>query len=227
MVDFQSRDTRRTRGDDGEDETSGTDATGDDGPSGGADTDAAETDATPAETEAESQSGATPDDHGPDAVTYAVATVAAGGTLDDDPAGDGVVDVLEDHGDAVATRELLAPSYDGIQTAVDAFVGRDDIDSVVTLGGTGVEPTDVTVGAVEDLLDKHLPGFGELFRAIEGEHGGTAVVRSRATAGIVDDVPVFCLPGDPAAARRGVERIVVEEAGDIVAEASDGTGDSA
>ena len=71
---------------------------------------------------------------------------------------------------------------------------------------------DVTVEAVEPLFEKTLPGFGELFRQLSYDEIGTKVVGTRATAGIADGVPVFCLPGSENAATLGVEEIVVKEA---------------
>lgn len=206
MVDFQSRDTRRgieeEQGDTGE-----VDSEADSEAAPAADTDAGQG----------TEPGA--DEYGPETVTYAVATVVADRSLEEDQTGDGIVEAIEETDGAVVTRELLARSYDGVQTAIAALAGRGDVDVVVTAGGTGVEPGDVTVDAVEDLLDKHLPGFGELFRVLSHDHEGTGIVRTRATAGIIDDVPVFCLPGAPEAARRGVEEIVVAEAGALAAEA--------
>jgi molybdenum cofactor biosynthesis protein B len=202
MVDFQSRDTRRRRDDADR-------ARSDDGTDADRETDV--------ETDAGTAAG---DDRRP--VAYAVVTVTGDRSLDEDDAGDAVVEAIEAAGSTVATRELLAPSYDGVQTALDALVGRRDVDAIVTVGGTGVEPDDVAVDAALDLFGKVLPGFGELFRALSRDDEGTAVVGTRTTAGVVDDVPVFCLPGDPAAARRGVEDIVVAEAADLVAAASGG-----
>jgi len=70
----------------------------------------------------------------------------------------------------------------------------------------------VTIEATEPLFDKRLPGFGELFRSLSREEIGTKVVGTRATAGIVDGAPVFCLPGSENAVRLGTESIIVEEA---------------
>ncbi len=153
--------------------------------------------------------------------TYAVVTVASDRTLDTDTAGDAVVAAIEQAGDVVVTRELVTPSYDGVQQALDTLVGRKDVDSVVTVGGTGIEPDDVTVDAALDLFERRLPGFGELFRILSHEHDGSAVVRTRATAGVIENAPVFCLPGDPTAARRGVDQLVVNEAPELVALAAE------
>lgn len=142
----------------------------------------------------------------------AVVTVSSSRDLEDDPAGDAIEELLEDAGHEVVIRELVADSYDGVQDAVDRLGGRDDCDCVVTTGGTGVTPDDVTVGAVEPLFEKRLPGFGELFRSLSHEEIGTKVVGTRAVAGVVGSVPVFCLPGSENAARLGTGEIIVEEA---------------
>ncbi|EMA44076.1 MogA/MoaB family molybdenum cofactor biosynthesis protein [Halococcus saccharolyticus] len=161
-------------------------------------------------------------DFGP--IGVGVVTVSTSRTLEDDPAGDAITAAIEDTDHEVATRELVDDDHDGIQGSVDALVGREDVDCVVTTGGTGVTPDDVTIEAVRPLFGKELPGFGELFRALSREEIGTRVVATRATAGVVDrsssgggtedagnGVPVFCLPGSEDAARLGVD-IVIEEA---------------
>jgi len=205
MVDFQSRTTRR-----------GTDDEDEEGAESEAEAEPEETESTgengtpePAETETESV------EQFPDTFTYAVVTVNGQRTLEDDATGNVVVEAVEQAGDAVATRELIPPSYDGVQTTLDTLAGRGDVDTIVTVGGTGVEPDDVTVDAATDLFERELPGFGELFRVLSHDHEGTAVVRTRTTAGLVDETPVFCLPGETVAARRGVEQIVLAEAPEL------------
>ena len=142
----------------------------------------------------------------------AVLTVSSSRSLDDDPAGDAIADIVEGAGHEVSIRELVRDEHDGVQDAVDRLVDRGDTDCVVTTGGTGVTPDDVTVEAVEPLFEKRLPGFGELFRTLSYEEIGTKVVGTRAAAGVADGVPVFCLPGSENAARLGVGEIIVEEA---------------
>jgi molybdenum cofactor biosynthesis protein B len=209
MVDFQSRDTRRGHSDE----------TDDDDDSEEEETEQAEDDASG--TEAASEAVQYETDADESAFSYAVVTVTNDGTLDSDPAGDAVVERIKSAGDAVVTRELLTPAYDGVQSSLNRLVDRKDVDAVVTVGGTGVESDDVTVDAATDLFDKHLPGFGELFRLLSHEQEGSAVIRTRATAGVVERVPVFCLPGDPDSARLGVDQIVADEAPELAALASE------
>lgn len=154
------------------------------------------------------------------ATAYAVVTITGDRSLSDDRQGDTVVEAVEGAGAGVVTRDLLRPDYDGIQRMLTTLAGRSDVDVVVTIGGTGVEPDDVTVEALEPLFDKKLPGFGELFRLLAHETEGTAVVRTRATAGIIEGTPVFAVPGTVDGARRAVEEIVLEEGEHLTVDAA-------
>ncbi|MDX1747892.1 MAG: MogA/MoaB family molybdenum cofactor biosynthesis protein, partial [Halobacteriales archaeon] len=149
--------------------------------------------------------------HDLERIRAAVVTISSSRSLDDDPAGDAIVEALEEDGHEVVTRELIRDSFDGIQRTVDTLVARDDIDAVVSTGGTGASPDDVTPEAVKTLFEKPLPGFGELFRILSYEEVGTRVVGTRAVGGIADGVPVFCLPGSENAARLGIEDVILPE----------------
>lgn len=163
-------------------------------------------------------------DHGPDShdhshhrhdfeeLGFGVVTVSSSRGIDEDTSGNAIAGLVGEAGHAVSTREVVNDDFDTIQDTVDRLAKRSDTDCVLTTGGTGVTPDDVTIEAVEPLFDKRLPGFGELFRSLSREEIGTKVVGTRATAGIVDGAPVFCLPGSENAVRLGTEAIVVEEA---------------
>lgn len=167
-------------------------------------------------------------DHDAAELGVAVLTISSSRTREDDPSGDAVVALVEDAGHEVVVHDLAGDDYDDVQSTVDRYVGRDAVDVVVTTGGTGVAPDDVTVEAVRPLLDKELPGFGELFRHRSYEEVGSRALASRATAGIAErergdalvGVPVFCLPGSESAVRLGVEEFVLPEASHLVTVAS-------
>ena len=150
--------------------------------------------------------------HDVESLAAAVVTVSTSRTLDDDPAGDAITAAFESAGHEVAVREVVGDDFDSLQSTVDRLADRDDVDVVVTTGGTGVTPDDVTIEAVSSLFAKELPGFGELFRRRSEDEIGTRVVGTRATAGIVQGVPTFCLPGSENAARLGSEELIVPEA---------------
>lgn len=98
---------------------------------------------------------------------------------------------------------------DGIEPIRDV-VEKSVADAVVICGGTGLTHLDLTLEAVEPLFEKKLPGFGEVFRWRSLEEVGTRAMLTRATAGIYNGKPVFCLPGSPGAARLGMELIMAE-----------------
>jgi molybdenum cofactor biosynthesis protein B len=160
--------------------------------------------------------------HDVDSVAVAVVTVSSSRSVDEDPAGDYVAAAFEEAGHDVAVRELIDDDYDSVQGTVDRLARRKDTDAVVTTGGTGVTPDDVTPEAVRGLFAKRLPGFGELFRRLSHEEVGTRTIGSRATAGVVSATPVFCLPGSENAVRLGVDEIVLPEVGHLAGLAARG-----
>ncbi|WP_058366635.1 MogA/MoaB family molybdenum cofactor biosynthesis protein [Haloparvum sedimenti] len=153
--------------------------------------------------------------HDAETVGVAVVTVSSSRSLEEDPSGDYAVEAIENAGHEVVTRELIPDDFDRVQGTVNRLVGRADTDAVITTGGTGVTPDDVTPEAVRQLFEKELPGFGELFRRLSYEEVGTRTVGSRAIGGIADGVPVFCLPGSENAVRLGVEEIILPEVGHL------------
>ena len=96
---------------------------------------------------------------------------------------------------------------------------RDGVSAVLLTGGTGVAPRDVTPEAIEPQLERVLPGFGELFRALSFAEIGSAAMLSRALAGIARGRVVVALPGSRAAIRLAMERLVLPELGHLAAEA--------
>jgi len=211
MVDFQSRDSRRGRGD--EDEADETEEA-EESPSESHPQSDGEADASLDE-EAVGEAG----DGG--GIGVAVVTVNGDVTVEEDRAGAAAVEVLEDAGHGVPARDVVAADFDHVQQTLGGLVVRGDVDAIVTLGGDGVGPEDVTVGAARGLFEKTLPGFGELFRSMARESIGTGVVRTRTTAGVLDGVPVFCLPETADAARLGLEDIALPELETLVAECAE------
>lgn len=163
--------------------------------------------------------------HDLETVGVAVVTVSSTRSADDDPAGDAIAAAFKEAGHEVSIREVVRDNFDQVQADVDHLVNRDDVDVVVTTGGTGVTPDDVTIEAVKPLFDKEMPGFGELFRQLSFEEIGTRVVGTRAAGGIAGGVAVFCLPGSENAARLGSEEIIVPEATHLVGLARRGESD--
>ncbi len=105
-----------------------------------------------------------------------------------------------------ARYQLLPDGIEPIREAVE----KSTADAIIICGGTGLTHLDLTLEAVEPLFEKTLPGFGEIFRLRSIEEVGTRAMLTRAAAGIVRGMPVFCLPGSPNAARLGTDLILAE-----------------
>lgn len=156
--------------------------------------------------------------HGHDAesVGFGLLTVSSSRTLQDDPTGDALDEAILDAGMLVESRTLVPDEVAPIRAAVEGLVTDDDVDMVVVTGGTGLTRDDVTLQAVDPLLTRQIPGFGELFRLLSYDDVGAKAILSRASAGLADDVPVFCLPGSEAGALLGLEELVLPTASHVV-----------
>ena len=143
---------------------------------------------------------------------FGVVTVSSSRAPGNDPGGDLAVELITAAGDRVTARDLVGDEYAAIQTTVRAMVDRDDVDCVVTTGGTGVTADDVTPTACSALFDRELPGFGELFRMLSYDVIGHRAIASRATGGLVGTTPVFCLPGSTGAVEDGLTKLILPEA---------------
>jgi len=133
-----------------------------------------------------------------------------------DESGDLIVETLKAHGHSVFMRELVPDDRRLIEVSVRKALQSQKVDAIITCGGTGINPSDVTIETVEPLLDRQLPGFGEIFRWVSYEEIGSAAVMTRAIAGVVKGKAVFCLPGSPEAVRLCLERLILPEAGHII-----------
>ena len=107
------------------------------------------------------------------------------------------------------SRELIPDESEDLINAIDAMVS-DDIDVILTNGGTGLDTRDITVETVESLFEKKIDGFGELFRAKSFEEIGSAALLSRATAGIYKKTIIFSMPGSPNAVKTAMGLIIDE-----------------
>ncbi|MEL6201847.1 MAG: molybdenum cofactor biosynthesis protein B [Pseudomonadota bacterium] len=135
------------------------------------------------------------------ALNIAVLTVSDTRELEDDKSGSTLVALLEDAGHKLADRALVTDDKDKISAQVTAWVDREDIDVVITTGGTGFTGRDVTPDALEPLFDKKMDGFSEVFHRISYDKIGTSTIQSRATGGLIGRAFVFVLPGSPGACK--------------------------
>ena len=141
----------------------------------------------------------------------AVITISDTRTLVDDKSGDTLVQRILDAGHTLVDRRIVKDEVRQIRTAVRALVKRNDVDVIITTGGTGLTGRDVTVEAMRPLFDKEIEGFGVVFHMISFQKIRTSTMQSRATAGVVAGKYVFCLPGSPGACRDGWDEILVHQ----------------
>jgi molybdopterin adenylyltransferase len=141
----------------------------------------------------------------------AVITVSDTRTLADDKSGQTLVDRIAASGHDLASRGIVKDEVADIRAAVKAITEAKSADVVITTGGTGLTGRDVTIEALRPIFDKEIEGFGVVFHMISFKKIGTSTMQSRATAGVVNGVYVFCLPGSPGACRDGWDEILVHQ----------------
>jgi molybdopterin adenylyltransferase len=127
---------------------------------------------------------------------------------EDDSSGDYLAAALQDAGHVLAERALLPDDRYRLRAIVSRWIADEAVDGVLVTGGTGFTGRDSTPEALLPLMDKPMPGFGEMFRAISYEEIGTSTLQSRAFAGLANGSFVFCLPGSTSACRTAWERLI-------------------
>jgi molybdenum cofactor biosynthesis protein B len=141
-------------------------------------------------------------------------------TPETDSGGDLLAELVAKAGHPLVSREIVRDDVAEIRAAAERALANDACRAVLLTGGTGASPRDVTPEAVRPLLERELPGFGEIFRALSFQEIGPAAMLSRAFAGSRAGKALFGLPGSPAAIRLAMERLVLPELGHLVGEAT-------
>ncbi len=141
-------------------------------------------------------------------LSLCVLTVSDSRTPANDTSGDYLVDALQAEGHRLHARALLPDDKYQLRAQVSEWIASDGVDGILVTGGTGFTGRDSTPEALLPLLDKQMPGFGELFRAISFEEIGTSTLQSRAFAGLANATFVFALPGSTSACRTAWEKII-------------------
>jgi len=136
-------------------------------------------------------------------LAIAVLTVSDTRQLADDRSGDALESMLKEAGHKLAERAIVTDDVGEIRSKVEAWIASDDVDVVITTGGTGLTARDVTPDAVKPLLEKEIDGFSVVFHMISFQQVATSTIQSRACAGVANKTYVFCLPGSPGACKDG------------------------
>lgn len=133
-----------------------------------------------------------------------------------DESGDLIVKLVENDGHSVMSRDLIPDDKKLIEDSVNTALQSRKIDAIIISGGTGITRSDVTIETIAPLLEKQLPGFGELFRSLSYDEIGSAAIMTRAIAGVVQRKVVFCIPGSPNAVKICIEKLILPEVGHII-----------
>ncbi|HEY9844945.1 MAG TPA: MogA/MoaB family molybdenum cofactor biosynthesis protein [Candidatus Caenarcaniphilales bacterium] len=144
-------------------------------------------------------------------VGCALVTVSDTRSIETDRSGQLLKKLLLDAGHSVVVYTLVKDEPAQIQEQLQQLVQHPDLDAVILNGGTGIAPRDTTYDAIEQLLDKQLPGFGELFRFLSYQEVGSRAIASRAVAGVYQNKLVFSLPGSANAVQLATEKLILPE----------------
>jgi molybdenum cofactor biosynthesis protein B len=147
-----------------------------------------------------------------------VITVSDTRTDETDTGGRAVVELLTAAGHTVIAKRIVRDEPEEVAALVRLQAATDHVDVIITTGGTGITRRDSTFEAIDALLEKKLPGFGELFRMLSFQEIGPAAMLSRACAGTCRGKVVVALPGSENAVRLAMTRLLVPELGHLVAE---------
>lgn len=141
-------------------------------------------------------------------VRIAVLTVSDTRDEESDTSGHVLAERITGAGHELADRAIVRDDVIPIREQIKAWVASGSVDAIITTGGTGITGRDVTPEAVEPLFDKKIDGFSVIFHLVSYQSVGLSTLQSRATAGIVGGVFVFCLPGSNGAVRDGWDKVI-------------------
>ena len=141
-------------------------------------------------------------------LSLCVLTVSDTRTAQNDTSGDWLCNALREAGHRLHERAISRDDRYAMRAIVSRWIADAAVDGVIVTGGTGFTGRDSTPEALLPLLDKEMPGFGELFRAISFDEIGTSTLQSRAFAGLANATFVFALPGSTSACRTAWEKII-------------------
>ena len=155
----------------------------------------------------------------PPRIGCAIVTVSDTRTIATDRGGQLIAELLEQARHTVHSREIVPDEPEQMRTVLHKISGLADVQAILMTGGTGISRRDQTFETVSALLDKALPGYGELFRMLSFQEVGAAAMLSRAVGGVFGRQILLTMPGSPAAVRLAMEKLILPELGHLVREA--------
>ncbi len=142
------------------------------------------------------------------ALSLCVLTVSDTRSADNDSSGDYLAQALAAAGHRLHARAIVPDDKYRLRALVSNWIADEAVDGILVTGGTGFTGRDSTPEALLPLLDKEMPGFGEMFRSLSYADIGTSTLQSRAFAGLANATFLFCLPGSTSACETGWEKLI-------------------
>ncbi|MCG8349185.1 MAG: molybdenum cofactor biosynthesis protein MoaB [Chloroflexales bacterium] len=139
-----------------------------------------------------------------------IITISDTRTVENDTSGTAIRAALLEAGHYVVQYVVVKDDTSAITALVRDFEAK-GCQVIITNGGTGIARRDSTFEAIDNLLEKRLPGFGELFRMLSYSDIGAGAMLSRATAGVYEQALIFCLPGSTGAVKLALEKLIIPE----------------
>jgi len=144
-------------------------------------------------------------------VKIAVLTISDTRDEESDTSGHLLAERVTGAGHALVGKAIVADDIEAIRRQVNAWIDAGEVEAIVTTGGTGITGRDVTPEAIRPLFDKEIDGFSVIFHLVSYQSVGLSTLQSRALAGLVRGVFVFCLPGSNGAVRDGWEKVIAAQ----------------
>ena len=141
-------------------------------------------------------------------LSLCVLTVSDTRTAENDTSGDYLAQAVAAAGHRLHERAIVRDDKYALRALVSRWIADEAVHGILVTGGTGFTGRDSTPEALMPLLDKEMPGFGEMFRALSFDEIGTSTLQSRAFAGLANATFLFALPGSPSACRTGWEKLI-------------------
>ena len=154
----------------------------------------------------------------PASVRCAVLTVSDTRTPDSDTSGALIRETLAFSGHSLADYRIVPDEPDRIREVLTGWITREDVQAVLSNGGTGIAARDTTYDAISAMLEKRIDGFGEIFRMLSWQEVGAAAMLSRAVAGVAGGTLIVAMPGSTNAVRLALTKLIVPELGHLVYE---------
>ena len=141
----------------------------------------------------------------------AVLTISDTRCFQTDSSGSWLQEAIENDGHELVDRKIVVDDIYQMRAIASNWIADEDIEVVITTGGTGFTGRDSTPEALAPIFDKHIEGFGELFRQLSYDEIGTSTVQSRCLAGLANRTAIFCLPGSTGACKTGWNGIIRDQ----------------